>query len=345
MFFRNCLRHAAAIAAGFALLLANTVEASAHVKWFCAYNIAGQPRGLENVLCFDLEWLIALSVLWLLAGALFEATQPGQACIHALNRVTRPLEQNTNNILRGTLAFFFISIWAIGGIILTPELKTTSPLISVVQFFIVVCLAHRRTLPIAGLGIIFLFLFATWQYGAFHLADYPIFLGVAGYLILVGLDRDFFGIRPLDLLRWAAGITLMWASVEKWAYPEWSFPLLIQHPSLTLGFDPELFMRAAGAIEFALAFGLIWTPLVSRAAAIVLTGMFISAVFEFGKIDMIGHSAIIAVLVVIAADSRKRGERLALRPFLVPAGYGSALALTLLAYYAAHSLIYGSSFV
>jgi hypothetical protein len=265
--------------------------------------------------------------------------------LQALNRVTAPLEQNTNNILRGTLAFFFISIWAIGGIILTPELKTTSPVIGIIQLCIVVCLATRKTLPLAGVGIISLFVFATTQYGVFHLADYPIFLGVAVYLILVGLGRDFFGIRPLDIVRWAAGITLMWASVEKWAYPEWSFPLLIQHPSLTLGFDPELFMRAAGAIEFALAFALVWTPLLARIAAIILTGMFVSAVFEFGKVDMIGHSAIIAVLVVIAADSRKRGERLSLKPFLVPAGYGGAFAATLFAYYAAHSLIYGSSFI
>lgn len=345
MYLRICLRKAAFGAATFLLLLANTGEASAHVKWFCAFNIAEQPRGLENVLCFDLEWLLALSVLWLLAGALFEATRPGQSLLQALNRVTAPLEQNTDNILRGTLAFFFISIWAIGGIILTPELKTTSPVIGMTQLFIVASLASRKTLPLAGLGIVSLFVYATSQYGVFHLADYPIFLGVAVYLILVGLGRDFFGIRPLDIVRWAAGITLMWASVEKWAYPEWSFPLLIQHPSLTLGFDPELFMRAAGAIEFALAFALIWTPLLARIAAIILTGMFVSAVFEFGKVDMIGHSAIIAVLVVIAADSRKRGERLSLKPFLVPAGYGGAFAATLFAYYAAHSLIYGSSFI
>jgi hypothetical protein len=26
------------------------------------------------------------------------------------------------------------------------------------------------------------------------------------------------GVRPIDILRWTAGITLMWASVEKWAY-------------------------------------------------------------------------------------------------------------------------------
>jgi hypothetical protein len=342
MLFRSKLRSAAAVVAALSWLLATTREASAHVKWFCAYNVAGQPRGLENVLCFDLEWLVGLSILWLLAGALFEVTPSGQVLLRSLNRVTSKVEENSNNILRATLAFFFISIWAIGGIILTPELKSDAPIIGIVQLIIVASLMYRTTLPLAGIGIIFLFSFATWQYGLFHLADYPIFLGVAVYLILVGLGRDFFGVRPLDLLRWAAGITLMWASIEKWAYPEWSFPLLIQHPSLAFGFDPELFMRAAGAIEFALAFALIWTPLVARVAAIILAAMFISAVFEFGKIDMVGHSGIIAVLIVIAADSKKR-KHVSLKPFLVPLGYGGAFVATLLVYYVAHSLLYGTS--
>ncbi len=344
MFFRLKMRSAATLAAALSYLIATTREASAHVKWFCAYNVAGQPRGLENVLCFDLEWLVGVSILWLLAGALFERTPAGHVLIRSLDRVTAKVEENTNNILRATLAFFFISIWAIGGIILTPELKSNAPIIGIVQLMIAASLLFRATLPLAGLGIIFLFTFAATQYGVFHLADYPIFLGAALYLILVGLGRDFFGARPLDMLRWAAGITLMWASIEKWAYPEWSFPLLTTHPSLSLGFDPELFMRAAGAIEFALAFALIWTPLLARVGAIILTAMFISAVFEFGKIDMIGHSGIIAVLIVIAADSKKR-KAISLKPFMVPLGYGGAFVATLLVYYVAHSLLYGSTII
>jgi hypothetical protein len=342
--FKSKVRSAAVFAVAIGCFFANTREASAHVKWFCAYNVAGQPRGLENVLCLDLEWLVGLSVIWLLAGALFERTPAGQVLIRSLDRVTAKVEENTNNILRVTLAFFFISIWAIGGIILTPELKSAWPGIGIVQLIIVASLLYPATLPIAGLGIIFLFVFAATQYGVFHLADYPIFLGVAVYLILVGCGYSFFGKRPLDMLRWSAGITLMWASIEKWAYPEWSFPLLTTHPSMTLGFTPELFVRAAGAIEFALAFALIWTPLVARVAAIILAAMFISAIFEFGKVDMIGHSGIIAVLIAIIADSKKR-KGISLKPFLVPVGYGGAFAATLLAYYVAHSLLYGSTIV
>ena len=71
---------------------------------------------------------------------------------------------------------------------------------------------------------------AVWQYGAFHLADYPVFLGIAAYLALTGLDRSLFGIRPMDVVRVSAAITLMWASVEKWAYPDWTVPLLAATP-------------------------------------------------------------------------------------------------------------------
>ena len=106
----------------------------------------------------------------------------------------------------------------------------------------------------------------------------------------------------------------MWASIEKWAYPEWSYPLFIQHPQMTLGFTPDFFMRAAGAVEFALAFSLMWTPLVRRVGAVMLAAMFVSAVFEFGKIDLIGHSLIVVALLGIIADNA--GETGAAAQFL-----------------------------
>ena len=47
-----------------------------------------------------------------------------------------------------------------------------------------------------------LFGIAVRDYGAFHLADYPIFLGIAAYLALVGLrKKELFGIAPLDIAR------------------------------------------------------------------------------------------------------------------------------------------------
>ena len=63
--------------------LINTVlvgSASAHVKWFCAYNVAEQPVGLENVLCPDFEFLIGLSILALMAGICWKAHRSVLPC-------------------------------------------------------------------------------------------------------------------------------------------------------------------------------------------------------------------------------------------------------------------------
>lgn len=148
------------------------------------------------------------------------------------------------------------------------------------------------------------------------------FLGVAAYLVLSGLGISPIGLRPLDLVRYAAAVTLMWASVEKWAYPEWTAPLIAAKPDMTMGTTPELFMRSAGVIEFTLAFSLIWTPLVRRMAAIILAAIFISAVFEFGKVDAIGHSGIVVVLLGIAADDARRAVRV--RDVALAPGLGTA---------------------
>jgi vacuolar-type H+-ATPase subunit I/STV1 len=174
----------------------------------------------------------------------------------------------------------------------------------------------------------------------FHLADYPIFLGVAAYLILRGLDIAPYGIRPLDIVRWAAAVTLMWASVEKWAYPQWTDPLIAAKPEMTMGASPELFMQAAGVIEFTLAFALLWTPLVRRTSALILAGVFVSAVFEFGKIDAIGHSGIIVVLLGIAADDIRAKARVR-DVVLAPAWYAASLAALLTLYYLGHAALYG----
>src|SRR3569833_3319227 len=56
-----------------------TESASAHVKWFCAYNVAGQPEGLENVLCQDFDILVFVALVWLFAGCLIEKTSGGGA--------------------------------------------------------------------------------------------------------------------------------------------------------------------------------------------------------------------------------------------------------------------------
>jgi hypothetical protein len=61
---------------------------------------------------------------------------------------------------------------------------TRAPLVNLVRLMRLLRehLISRRTMPLSALGIVVLFAIAVSQYGVFHLADYPIFLGVAAYL-------------------------------------------------------------------------------------------------------------------------------------------------------------------
>jgi hypothetical protein len=331
-------------------------EASAHVKWFCAFNVAGQPRGLENVLCSDFELLTGFAILGLLAGFLIELTTIGDALLRALDRVTESISANSDLLIRAGCGFFFVALWTLGGILLTPELKTTSAIIPWAQLGFAFCLLWQRTTIVSAAGIVILFALAVQSNGLFHLMDYPVFLGLAVYLALTSLNRELFGVRPLDILRWTAAVTLMWASIEKWAYPQWAFSLFITHPELMMGFDQEFFMRAAGVVEFALSFGLLLTPLVRRCSALILLGMFSSAITEFGKVDAIGHAPIIVVMLAVVADNYPRNRFFSKESFLeassmwkqigfIPVAYSIILTVFLSFYYLLHSAIYGTTIV
>ena len=335
-----------AILLGVMTVCAGTAEA--HVKWFAPYDVASQPRVLEKVLTPDLFALTLLAVSVMLLGYVLDRTAIGESLSRSLDRVTRPARENASVLLRAVAAFFLIAVWTLGGIILTPELKTTVSWIPSLQLAMAASLVSRRSAIFTGCGIIVLFGIAIHDYGLFHLLDYPIFLGVAAYLIADGI-RTW---RPLpfenvDLIRYTAAVTLMWASIEKWAYPEWTLPIYAQHPELTMGYDFELFMQAAGVIEFTLAFALLGPSLVRRSASFVLLGMFISAIFGFGKIDAVGHALIIAVLTLLAADPRRKAPATEiLRGVAMPGlGYAAAFVGFLALYYGIHAVMFRTAII
>src|SRR5258708_31569195 len=136
---------AAAAAVAFLLVASFATEASAHVKWFCAFDVAGQPRGLENVLCADFEGLVGLAVLFLILGCLVDGTALGDALLRALNRVTSEIHSNHEILIRAVGGFFFVALLTMQGILLTPELKTTAAWIPWLQLAIAAGLISRRT--------------------------------------------------------------------------------------------------------------------------------------------------------------------------------------------------------
>ena len=119
-----------------ALLFAvtSTANASAHVKWFCAYDVAGQPLELSNVLCQDFEILIFVAAVGLLAGCFLEKTPLGEAMLRSMDRVTIGIRLHTEEMVRAFCFFFFIGVWTLGGILLTPELTSKSLFLPPLQF-------------------------------------------------------------------------------------------------------------------------------------------------------------------------------------------------------------------
>src|SRR5580704_11049134 len=142
------LRIATAIPVSFAVYAALCGTADAHVKWFCAYNVAGQPDGLENVLCLDFEFLTGLSILALMAGSLLEGTPVGTAMLQALDRATALVRNNLETIFRCSVGFFFIAIWGFGAWLLPPELKTSSILSGAFNLGMAAGMVSRRTMPL-----------------------------------------------------------------------------------------------------------------------------------------------------------------------------------------------------
>ena len=316
--------------------------ASAHVKWFASYDIAAAPTPLRDVFSPDFGELALLSIALIWIVAMLETIGIGRAVLAGLDDLTSGLRARSDVFLRAALGAFFVALWMRGGVILTPELTTLDPRIEWLQAAIAIGLLWQTTLGFSGLGILLLFFLGIRDYGLFHMLDYPVFLGLAVYLMLSGWQPSGLIRPPIALLRWSAGITLMWASIEKWGYPGWTFPVLEQHSRISLGLDPGFFMTASGMVEFGCAFALIWTPLVRRLAAVALVSTFTSAIVEFGKIDAVGHLPIIAALLLFIAETPDQTANPLTRwrkPYLVPLAYTICLIGFIAAYYGLHGLL------
>jgi hypothetical protein len=55
-----------------------------------------------------------------------------------------------------------------------------------------------------------------------------------------------------------------------------------------------------------MGFGVLWTPLISRLSAIALFIIFNAAVYPFGRIDLVSHALIMAIIGVIAVDHARQ---------------------------------------
>jgi hypothetical protein len=328
-----------------------TSEAGAHVKWFAPYDVNKAPKPFGDVLT-DSFWTIGvLSFIIVFLSAWLD-----RAWTTADKQMEKYRQLVLQNVAQGyelrafryTLIIFFTAIWTLGNVILTPELKHDSVLIGGLHLLMIISLLFDRTARFAGYGIFILWLYSTYHYGIFHLSDYIIFLGIATFIILASTYPHVKNPqRRFAILYGAIAITLLWASIEKFVYPHWSYPLLERLPHLTMGLTKESFMDLAGFGEFALAFLLISVSGISFVmTCLVLAGIFISAIYDFGKIDAIGHLAIIVSLFIMPLHGPSTINRWfsrlhtnpAVNAFYVTLIYGILLLLFFVLYYAIRKL-------
>ena len=198
-------------------------------------------------------------------------------------------------------------------------------------------------MPVAAAGIILLWVPALTEYQFFHLLDYlALGVAVAAYLVLESSSRPEWRKYRFEVLRWGVAIALMWSSLEKFAYPDWFYPLVEEKPFLTFGMPRDVFIPMAGVAEFTMGFGLLWTALVRRLSAITLFVIFNAAVYPFGRLDLVGHALIMAVIVAIAADPTPQVRFSIRRPlWTIPASLVAFLFLFAGSYWGLHGLLYG----
>ena len=297
------------------------VAAFAHVKWFCSSaDPSIPPIALGSVLTpmFGLG-LAAFSVL-LFVGTLIDSAIDGRW--PALARTHRATDRLEEKIMRVAVGAFFLCLWDKGAVvpwsrgtesILTPELVSGAPWISMVQILVAAALLWRRTCVLAGLGVIIIYAAGIADYGLFHLVDYVFFIGIAGYLALTSFEFSGATRWRVPILCGSLSVSLMWTAIEKFVYPQWTISVLIAHPRITAGIAPSIVTVIAGFVEFTLAFFLSTGCGLLRLGAGILLAVFAIAVPEFGHLDAVGHFTIIAILGVVGLHGVSRLQE-TLRP-------------------------------
>lgn len=321
-------------------------SAQAHVKWFAPYIVEASPAPLTDTLTNAWFWLaIVLVLIFFLTARAIEIQRAGEAILSGMDKVTEPLWLRLDDFIRAVIGAFFVAIFAVGGVYLTPDLQTPAEWVSWLQLLIAFGVFSRRTMPLSAAGIILLWVLALRDYEFFHLLDYlALGVAVAAYLVLAASNNEEWRKHRFEVLRWGVAIALMWSSLEKFAYPEWFYPLVAEKPFLTFGMPRDVFIPMAGVAEFTMGFGLLWTPLVRRLSAVALFIIFNAAVYPFGRIDLVGHALIMAIIVAIAADHTRDlhflpAMRRALRA--VPVALAAAIVIFATGYWGLHAAFYG----
>ncbi len=286
------------------IFFATTAEA--HVKWFTEFNVAAPPKPIGDVIDKTFVWMFVISVIGCYLFFLADRFIYEEGYLSRFDKKLKLFDNLANIIMRAASGIFFLCLflwWALGfgeSFYITPELKTASPIVPWVHLVIALCVISRRTAPITGIGIFALWIIAAVHYSLFHMLDYVIFLGIAYFLTVSSATGKTWLKSSFVVLFACTGLTLIWAAVEKFAYADWTNPIFEKSPHVLMGMSADTFMKLSGFMEFFITFILLGAvSVVGRLVSLGFMSIFVTAVFEFGAVDAIGHLMIVAILFVL----------------------------------------------
>lgn len=293
-------------------------SAEAHVKWFVR-NQDDVPPLMFSELNHPMFWgLLLLSVVTLALMVFLDRKLESWPAYQKMNTYFDRYYPNGTLILRVFTGASLLLAWQADSMI-APELKIPHPGWGWFQLALAICLLLRTTTPIAGLGMLTLWIFGVTQYGLFHMLDYLVYAGI-GFFFLVS-NAEVARIKDLRIpaLYASLGFSLCWVALEKVFYPTWGLDILRQEPGLTMGLDPQFFLLACAFVELCLGYLLI-ICLLQRPLALTITLVFFTTTTFFGKTEVVGHTLLHGALLVFVVV----GQRGAYKP---PIAFHSKMGL------------------
>lgn len=286
-----------ALAVGLGLLLFSIVNtANAHVKWFAAFDFRERPLTLGEIMTPTFIALALLSFVVIGSMVVIDQRLDNVGWYGQINQWLIKQQPYSLDVMRFAMAGFLLIAWS-SNAILAPELETELIWLNWFQFVLVILLLFKRTMPLAGAGLILLYFLSMIEFGFFHLLDYLHYIGIGVYFFTSQFEDERIRGLGLPALYATIGFALIWLGFEKLVYPGWGLYLLEQNPQLTLGFPPQFFLQGAAFVEISLGY-LLLIGLLERPLAAVITLVFFTTTLIFGKMEVIGHTPLHAALVI-----------------------------------------------
>lgn len=287
------------------LLLLNVPATSrAHVKWFSEFSYNDRPNAFADLLTPAFFWLALLSMAVIAVMVMVEQWISHHEGPRRLDAWLSGKSKHSLAIMRLGIGATLLWSWQ-AGTIMAPDLVTESETVLWLEFLTACLLIFRKTIPLAGVGVLALFGFAVRDYGIFYMLDYLMFAGIAYYFMVAQATRESLQRTALPALYATVGFCLIWLGIEKLVYPSWAKFLLEQHPVLALGLDHDFFVRGAAFVEISLGF-MIMACLQQRLLALFITLLFFLTTLVFGREEVVGHTMIHAVLIVFLISGAGR---------------------------------------